>query len=59
MKLCIQRKDGLIKVQQLVTHRLPQSRNTFRAIKTVKATSKNFADILLWAETVGHTIEEG
>ena len=61
MKLFIQRRDGEIRVLQEVNKTIPSRRDPFtvmRTFKTVKDTPTNFADILRWADVVGHTIEE-
>ena len=57
MKLYIDRRDGMIRVQVKVNSR-PNKGVTFRTIREAKDTPKNFKDILRWADAVGHTIEE-
>ena len=61
MKIYIQRKDGQLYVKQVVKQnrsgRLDPYR-TMRTIKTVEDTPENVADILRWADAVGHEVEE-
>jgi len=56
MKLYLERHDGMIRIQQKVNVRLPETRKMFRIIRTVKDTPENYKDILRWADVVGHTI---
>ncbi len=58
MKIYIERRDGMIRVQQKVNVRLPEMPEMFRTRREVKDTPKNYKDILRWADVVGHTIEE-
>ncbi len=58
LKLYIERRDGMIRVQQKVNSRLPETREMFRSLKVVEDTPENLKDILRWADVVGHTIEE-
>ena len=61
MKILITRKDGQLYVQQVVNQNVPERLDPYRitrTIKTVKDTPANFADILRWANVVGHEVEE-
>jgi len=58
MNIIIQRKDGQIKVKQIVKTNLHEVRDLYRTIKTMEDTPENHADILRWADAVGHTVEE-
>ena len=61
MKIYIQRKDGQLYVKSAVKQNLAGRRDPYRmmrTIKTVKDTPANFADILRWADVVGHEVEE-
>ena len=57
MKLYIERRDGMIRVQQKVKARL-YDQEWFHTLRSVKDTPENYKDILRWADVVGHTIEE-
>ena len=57
MKLYIERRHGTIHVQQKVDSHWWRA-HMFRTLKSVKDTPDNFADILRWANAVGHTLEE-
>ena len=61
MKLFIERKDGQLYVQQVVNQNLRSRLDPYRimrTLKTVKDTPANFANILRWANAVGHDVEE-
>ena len=58
MKLYIERRDGMIRVQMKHTSQPLVKRETYRTVKEVEDTPENFADIERWADTVGHTLEE-
>ena len=57
MKFYIERRDGVIRVQQKVTARLI-GYEWFRTHREVKNTPENYKDILRCADVMGHTIEE-
>ncbi len=58
MKLYIERRGGMIHVQQKVNMRAPRKREVFRTFKSVKDAPANYRDIVRWAGAVGHTLEE-
>ena len=61
MKIYIQRKDEQLYVKQVVKQNLRGRVDPYRlmrTIKTAKDTPGNFADILRWADVVGHDVEE-
>ncbi len=61
MKIYIERKDGQLFVKQVVKQNRSGSLGPYRmmrTIKTVKDTPTNYADILRWADVVGHEVEE-
>ena len=61
MKIYIQRKDGQLYVKPVVNQNLPERLDPYRmmrTIKTLKDTPANFADVLRWADAVGHEVEE-
>ncbi len=57
MKFYIERRDGMIRVQQKVSARR-SGHEWFRTRRSVKDTPENYKDILRWADFLGHTIEE-
>ena len=57
MKFYIERRDGMIRVQQKVATRL-HSGGWFRTLRAVTDTPENYKDILRWADFVGHTLEK-
>ena len=58
MKLYIERRDGMIRVQRKLNMPLPEWRRIFRTLKEAKDTPENYKDILRWADVMGHTLEE-
>ncbi len=58
MIIYLERHNGQIKVKQIVKTNLHEVRDLYRTIKTVKDTPANYADILRWADAVGHEVEE-
>lgn len=57
MKLYIERRDGMIHVQQKIKARLG-NQPSYAEYKEVKDTPANFTDLQRWAKAVGHTLEE-
>ncbi len=57
MKLYIERRDGMIRVRQIVKARW-NDRAWLSTVKKVNDTPANYKDLLRWADLVGHTIEE-
>ncbi len=61
MKIYVQREDGQLYVKFAVKQNLAERRDPYRlmrTIKTVKDTPAKFADVLRWADAVGHEVEE-
>jgi len=56
MQIYIQRKNGTILVKQVVKAKLYPGKDLYRTIKTIKDTPEHLADILRWADVVGHTV---
>ena len=57
MNIYIERRDGIIRVQQKVKARL-YDQEWFCTLRSVEDTPENYKDILRWADFVGHTLEK-
>lgn len=57
MRCYIERRDGMIRIQQKVNPRLLDVQ-CFRTRRSLKDTPENYRDILPWADVMGHTIDE-
>ena len=58
MKIYLERHNGYIDVKKKIKTSPYNPHDLYRIIKTVKDTPENFADILRWANLVGHVVEE-
>ena len=58
MKLYIERRKGMIHVQQKVTRKVSFHAEWYLTLRKAKDTPKNYKDILRWADAVGHTLEK-
>ena len=58
MKLYIERRDGMIRVRQKANIPLPDKRKIFRTLRLVTDTPENYKNLLRWADSLAHTIEE-
>ena len=58
MKLYIERRDGMLRIQQKLNMRPPDKREWIRTYRVVEDTPENYKDILRWADLMEHMIEK-